>query len=105
MPLETRIMHIFEAVVLYGGFALLGGVSRVVLGLDDGETFKGAVLRYMLVALPVGVLAGWGLEGVTSHEFIPYAAAYVAGTAAYNIVHYISRYSIQDFIKLLRGLK
>ena len=111
MPLETiasKTSHILEAVALYGGFALVGGVSRVVLGLDEGETLKGAFCRYMLVALPVGVLTGWGSEALTNHEFFPYAAAYVAGTAAYNVVRYISNYTIKDFInliKLMRGNK
>ena len=108
MPLDTltsKTTHLIEAIFLYGGFALVGGVSRVILGLDEGETLKGAFLRYVFAALPVGVLAGWGMEGMTSHEFLPYATAYVAGTAAYNIVRYISKYNVQDFISLIKLMR
>jgi len=103
--LLVKLKSILEAGILYGGFALLGGISRVILGLEEGETLKGALLRYLFAALPVGILAGWGTEGLTPYEFFPYAAAYIAGTTSYNVVLYTSKHSFNDLIKLIKSYK
>lgn len=98
---ESRVKQLVSACVLYGGLALLGGLTRVALGIQKGESVKNAILKYGLVSLPVGVLTGWGAESICTAEFFPFAVSFLAGHISYNIVTHIEQNTTKWFIQII----
>lgn len=101
----SALKKVFNAIVLYGGFALLGGVIKIAFGIQNGESFLNATIKYGLVCLPMGVLCGWGAESLNINEVVPFAAAFLAGHASYNIVTNIELKTSTWLLQLLSGGK
>lgn len=77
--------NLISAVILFGAPAVMGGISRVLLGVDGNSDMKGEIIRHAFIALPIGVCAGWAADAYFTVEAFPYAAAFAAGTVAANI--------------------
>ena len=99
--LTLKLKAICSMIMLYGGFAIMGGITRIVLGVQNGETIKNAILKYSIISLPVGVLSGWGAEELAVAEFFPFAVAFLSGHISYNIITAVEQRSTKWLIEIL----